>query len=174
MRLHFHMRPLLRPVVLVSLPFGAALASAQNDLLNIQTTIGSFRMIDGKGTATFTFEGTVLLADVQGDVKIEGAVKKEYDDPKLLRRTYFGKGKMTITGKWRAIQWFGTNMKGTIKGTSIVRIVGEFDKNLDTGWYWYGNDVANRNPWYTVGMTISVPLDPRMTPKPTRRGGYGG
>ena len=164
----------MRPICLSPRLMGAAMCSSQSDVLTLQTRIGSFKLIDGQGSVSFSFEGTVLLANVEGDVKIEGAVKKEFDDPKLKRKTYFGKGKITIVGKWRGIQWFGGNMRDTIKGKSIVRMVGEFDKNLDTGFYWYGNEVAERTPWFTSGMTITVPQDPRMNPKPTRRGGYGG
>lgn len=166
------------------LPFAAALlavaslCSAQraqgSDLINLRTSIGSFKLISGEGIASFTFEGTVLLIDVKGDVKVEGKVKKEFDDPKLKRKAYFGKGKITVNGSWRGIQWFGSNMQGTVKGKSIIRLAGEFDKNLDTGEYWFGNDTQNKRPWYTAGITVVVPEDLRMNPQPTRRGGYGG
>ncbi len=168
------MRLILQPILCLFLIAAAAFSSAQLDLLNFETAIGSFKMIKGKGTASFSFEGTVLLIDVVGDVKMEGQLKKEFDDPKLKRKCYFGKGKITVVGSWRGIQWFGGQMKGFIKGESIVRIAGEFDKNLDTGFYWYGTDVAKRNPWYSTGLTITVPQDPRLVPKPIRRGGYGG
>jgi len=145
-----------------------------SDVLHLKTTIGSFKLINGEGTTTFTFEGTVLLIDVVGDVKIEGTVKKEFEDPKLKRKAYFGKGKMTITGKWRGVQWFGSNMEGVVKGKATVRLQGEFDKDLNTGEYWYGDKVNNKLPWYSTGITVTCPEDLRMNPQPTRRGGYGG
>jgi hypothetical protein len=168
------MKALIRPILLGSLLIGAAIAPAQSDTINFETTIGSFKLIDGKGTVSFSFQGTVLLVGAEGNIKMEGAVKKEFDDPKMKRTSYFGKGKLTIVGKWRGIQWFGSNMKGFIKGESLVRLTGEFDKNLDTGFYWYGDRIKDRNPWFTSGLTVKVPEDPRLNPKPTRRGGYGG
>lgn len=153
-----------------------AVAGAQglSDTIHLQTSIGSFKMIDGKGTASFSFEGTVLLVDVQGSVKAEGNLRVEFDEPKMKRKAYYGKGKLTIQGSWRGIQWFGSNLLGSVKGTSKIRLTGEFDKNLSTGTYWYGNKTQDKLPWYTTGITVVVPEDPRLNPKPTRRGGYGG
>lgn len=165
---------LLAASSLAALSLGQAAKSPYSDTIHLQTSIGSFKLIDGKGTASFSFEGTVLLVNAEGNVKVEGAVKKEFDDPKMKRRSYFGRGKITVTGSWRGIQWFGSNMKGFVKGKCILRLTGEFDRNLDTGFYWYGDRVNDKNPWYTSGITVPVPEDPRMNPKPIRRGGYGG
>jgi hypothetical protein len=167
-------------VALLTVSALAALSTAQatkspfSDTINLKTSIGSFKLIDGKGTASFSFEGTVLLINAEGPVKVEGAVKKEFDDPKMKRVSYFGKGKITVTGSWRGIQWFGSNLNGFVKGKCTIRLTGEFDRNLDTGFYWYGDRVDAKNPWYTSGITVPLPEDPRMNPKPIRRGGYGG
>ena len=168
------MKVVLRSLVPASLICASAFASAQADLLNMETAIGSFKLINGEGTVTFSFEGTVLLVGAEGDVKLEGDLKKEFDSKEMKRQSYFGKGRLTIKGKWRGIQWFGTNLKGFVKGKCTIRFNGEFDKNLDTGFYWYGDKFEERRPWFTSGMTIIVPEDPRSNPQPTRRGGYGG
>ena len=68
-------------------------------------------------------------------------------------------------------------MRGQEQGAGRMqmrRLAGEFDKNLNTGEYWYGENTANKRPWYTSGITVVVPEDLRMNPQPTRRGGYGG
>lgn len=152
----------------------AAGAQGMSDTINLQTSIGSFKMIDGKGTTSFSFEGTVLLIDVRGSIKTEGNLKLEFDEPKMKRKAYYGKGRITVSGEWRGIQWFGSNLLGWVKGSSKIRLTGEFDRNLSTGTYWYGNKTQDKLPWYTTGITVVVPEDPRLNPKPTRRGGYGG
>jgi hypothetical protein len=153
---------------------GLAPAQGMSDTINLQTSIGSFKMIDGKGLTSFSFEGTVLLIDVKGTVRTEGNLKLEFDDPRMKRKAYYGKGRITVEGSWRGIQWFGSNLLGYVKGESKIRLTGEFDRNLSTGSYWYGNKVNEKFPWYTSGITVVVPEDPRLSPKPTRRGGYGG
>lgn len=153
---------------------GVANAQGLSDTINLQTSLGSFKMIDGKGIASFSFEGTVLLINVEGTVRTEGNLKLEFDEPKMKRKAYYGKGKITVEGKWRGIQWFGSNMTGYVKGEAKIRLTGEFDRNLSTGVFWYGNRTNEKYPWYTTGITAVVPEDPRLSPKPTRRGGYGG
>lgn len=169
-------RTIIRQALLLGVIASAQVASAQqlSDTIHLQTGLGSFKMIDGKGTASFTFEGTVLLINVEGSVRTEGNLKLEFDDPRMKRRAYYGKGKITIVGKWRGVQWFGSNLLGYVKGDSKIRLTGEFDRSLSTGTYWYGNKTDEKFPWYTTGITVVVPEDPRLSPKPLRRGGYGG
>lgn len=159
---------------LAAISFAQGQKSPFSDTIHLKTSIGSFKLIDGKGSTSFSFEGTVLIIDAVGPVKVEGAVKKEFDNPKMKRVSYFGKGKITVNGSWRGIQWFGTNLEGYVKGKCTIRLTGEFDRNLDTGFYWYGDRVNDKNPWYVAGITVPLPEDPRMNPKPIRRGGYGG
>lgn len=142
-----------------------------SDELYLTTHIGSFKLINGKGSTSFSFQGTVLLVDVKGDIKVEGSLKLEFDDPKMKRKAYFGKGKITVTGEWRGIQWFGSELTGMVKGVCTVRLSGEFDNNLDTGFYWFANKPAEKLQWYTTGMTVQVPQDPRLNPNPVRRSG---
>lgn len=170
------MRTIIKTTALLAALAATPLASAQalSDTLHLQTSLGSFKMIDGTGTASFSFEGTVLLVNVEGDVRTEGNLKLEFDDPRMKRRAYYGKGKITIVGKWRGVQWFGSNLRGFVKGNSKIRLTGEFDKDLSTGNYWYGDKTDEKFPWYTTGITVVVPEDPRLSPKPLRRGGYGG
>ncbi len=103
--------------------------------MHLQTNLGSFKLVDGKGRAEFTFTGTVLLSQVKGQASVTGDVRKEYDA--RGRQVYSGTGKVVVVGSWRGIQWFGRNMKGFWYGAGVARVGGEFDRNLKTGELWY-------------------------------------
>lgn len=135
--------------------------------LYFETNLGSFRSANGAGKLHFSFEGTVLIHNWDLDVKpkdiekapktykvtLQGKIRKEYE--RHGRAVYFGKGTITIEGSWRAVQWFGKNMKGYWTGQGAMSIVGEFDKQGNTGLYWY--DPARKNYWPTSLMELSLP-----------------
>jgi hypothetical protein len=58
-------------------------------------------------------------------------------------------------------------------GNAIIRLTGEFDRNLDTGSYWY-DDPTNKRPWQATG-TINIVVPPQEwsgeRPKERRAGG---
>lgn len=138
-----------------------------SETLYFQTNLGSFRSANGAGKMTFSFSGTVLIHNWDLDVKtkdiekapktykvtLQGNIRKEYE--RHGRAVYFGKGTITIEGAWRAIQWFGKDMKGQWTGQGAISIVGEFDKQGNTGTYWY--DPAKKNFWPTSLMELSLP-----------------
>jgi len=97
--------------------------------MNLQSNLGTFRSIDGEGRFDIAFKGSLLVSKLEGKVTPVGAIKKEYD--KYGRQVYFGEGRLVVEGKWRAIQWFGTNMRTTWYGKGIILILGEFDKDLN-------------------------------------------
>lgn len=123
--------------------------------MNFQTKLGSFRLIDGEGKVDFTFKGTVMVSklnDAEGfgsDVLFTGNVKKEYEG--MDRVIYHGEGRCVVVGKWRAVQWFGSNMKGFWYGKGMARFVGEFDRDLNTGQFWY-EDPEKRFNWFATGV----------------------
>lgn len=123
--------------------------------LHLSTRIGSFKMIDGVGTVEMSFTGTVLLSQVKGGVTPSGNLRKEYDEKG--KQTYHGTGKIVVKGPFRAIQWFGTDMQARWVGRGVARIQGEFDQNLETGYYWYGNKPNEKVPWSMYGMTLLNP-----------------
>lgn len=125
------------------------------DTIFMETNLGSFRLINGKGRVEFSFTGTVLVSGLKGTVTPTGNVRKEYD--KNGRVAYFGTGKMVVDGEWRAVQWFGRNMKGTWWGAGIVRMYGEFDSKLDTGLYWFASD-PEKKYWSPYGTERVFPL----------------
>jgi hypothetical protein len=117
----------------------AVLAERGEGRLNFRTNLGSFKILDGAGRLEFDFKGTVLVSNLKGGaVQTTGTIRKEWD--KDGRQVFTGRGRMTVTGTWRAVQWFGSGLSGFWEGKGIIRIVGEFDRELKTGDYWYEGD----------------------------------
>jgi hypothetical protein len=123
-----------------------------------QTNLGSFKLLNGEGRVEFSFSGTVLLSHVEGKIEPRGNLRQEFNDRN--RRAYFGTGTIVVEGKFRAIQWFGSNMKGQWHGRGIARLIGEYDKNLETGYYWYASS-GDKRPWYNVATEFVLPEDER-------------
>ncbi|MDI9641422.1 hypothetical protein QPK87_07105 [Kamptonema cortianum] len=147
--------------------------------LHVETNVGSFKSIEGQGTLRVSFTGTLLVTHLRdGEMKVlSGKLRKEYD--KNGRAVYTGTADVEITGKWRGVQWFGTNMKCDWNGHGFMRVSGEFDKDMKTGRYWYGNKPENWMPLpSTTLQSLPVPqanagADPTIKPK-ARQGGIGG
>ena len=124
--------------------------------LHLKTNIGSFKMVSGQGRVEVSFTGSLLISQLKdGSAVVAGNVRREYEGHG--RELWFGTGKAVITGSWRAIQWFGRNMNAVWFGRGAIRLAGEFDKNLNTGEYWF-DDPKTRNPWMTAGLaTVTLP-----------------
>lgn len=139
--------------------------------LHFQTNLGSFRIIDGEGRVQFRFRGSLLISNLEGDYSITGETRKEYEDED--RVVYSGEGTVTVVGNWRAIQWFGTNMQGVWYGKGLMRIVGEFDRDGNTGTYWY-DDPNNFRYWPATAVNnVQLPepitgVDPSVVPERRR------
>jgi hypothetical protein len=168
-----HNRFFLLALFCLSLSSAAITASAQNgvpsvDVMHLTTNLGSCKIFNGTGTISLTFKGTALVADVKGTIVPSGNVKEEYNAHG--RRAFFGSGTLTVTGAWRSIQWFGSDLSATWKGRGGVTVYGEYDKNLKTGEIWYGNE-AEKIPWSTGGRTLFLPVAQASAPKaPVLRG----
>ncbi len=139
-----------------------------DDTIYFETALGSFKILNGRGKITFSFKGTVLVSGLDGKAAVTGKVKKEYEHDG--RTAYFGEGTIELLGTWRGLQWFGSNMKGVFTGEGNIRLFGEFDKNLDTGFYWY-KSLPAKNVWYTSGIEVKLPPPDYMKTAPTRGGG---
>ena len=148
-------------------------------VFHMQTNLGSFKIIDGEGRVEFSFSGTVLLTNhSDGEMQIvSGNLRKEYDKNK--RVVYTGTGKVVVTGKWRGLQWFGSDMNAVFYGKGYVRVTGEFDRNLNTGHYWYDDEAAKLA--FPSSSVMSLPLPPanyganlKAKPKPNQGGTAGG
>lgn len=169
-------------LLLFAVSFGSLGAYAQDNpnygVLNFKTKLGSFKVPDGQGELTFSFKGTVLVSKLKGTVNVSGNVRKEYEGRE--KRVFFGQGTITVKGTWRAVQWFGTDLSARWYGAGMIELVGEFDRNLETGKYWYGERVDKSENWGPYMTTRYLPdktqigtnVEPRVrnnpinTPKP--------
>ena len=137
-----------------------SLAMAQNSLpirngvLHFTCNIGAFKLFNGDGTVKFHFKGTVLVREYQGNLSVTGDVRKEYDSHN--RVAYFGDGDIAFTGHFNALQWFGTDLSGEWDGRGGFRVYGDYDKDLNTGWFWYDND-AKKTAWPTQSSNMTLP-----------------
>jgi len=140
----------------------------------MHTNVGSFKIIDAVGRVEFTFTGTVLISGYEGAPPIiTGKVRKEHEVGG--RAVYNGTGKVVLVGKWRGVQWFGKKMEGVWFGTGVIRVQGEYDKDLKTGELWY-DDPKTLIYWPAQG-TMDHQLPPRqipgsstVTPQPKKKG----
>ncbi len=139
--------------------------------IHLNSNLGSFKMY-GEGAVTVNFTGTILVSQLQGNVSYTGTVKEEYEG--LGRQIFHGKGQIKVTGKWRAIQWFGSDMDAVWYGGGFMRIMGEFDRDLKTGLYWY-EDAEDKKPWQTFLFEVYLPeLRRNVAPGVAqKRGGRG-
>jgi hypothetical protein len=175
-------RCLRRFAVSIPLFVLGSLLSAQvtEDTIYFETQIGSFKLLNCKGELNFKFQGTVLISGMDGTITPTGSLKREYTNEgqkgitKATQRiAYFGTGALVLKGKWRGVQWFGTGMSGSFAGNGIMRMSGEFDKNMNTGHYWYKSD-PTKQIWYNSGIERTIPPNAgRNVGKPVRKGGGG-
>ena len=131
-----------------------------SDTLNFETSVGSFKLLGSDetpatGNLSFNFNGTVLVTGEDAKVAVEGDVRQEYENKEFAKKIYFGKGKLTVTGKVRSVQFFGSDLKGSFKGVGIMRMYGEFDQDLNTGFYQFAG--GDKIPWGTGGVQTPVP-----------------
>lgn len=142
------------------------------DIIHMRTKIGTFKMINGQGRADISFSGSMLISQYKGDpLIVQGSLRKEFD--RNGRAVYHGKGRIVLSGSWRSVQWFGQNMTGWWFGNGVIRMRGEFDKDLNTGEYWFQNP---KDVYYFPSMgtiDVAIPFKPvagSVSPvKPKRR-----
>lgn len=163
---HMRIRPYLLLTGILAASAFAQIPQGADELI-FETHVGSFKILGGadpaRGKITLSFTGTVLVNDLDGSIVIAGNVKKEFENKQRKEQCYFGTGTITVEGKFRSLQWFGRDMKANFKGVGIVRLNGEYDKNLDTGWVRYGNETKNQ-PWFQGGRQMEVPQPKSLQP----------
>lgn len=125
-----------------------------------KANVGSFKILGGggspaKGRLEVSFNGSVLVSGLQGTVIPSGAVREEISVPRRNKKVYFGHGKLIVEGSYSGIQFFGRDVDGVFHGWGLVRLFGEFDRNLNTGEYWYQG--GEHKPWGTGSTPVYVP-----------------
>ena len=123
-------------------------------IMHFNSNLGSFKTIPGKGRMEVSFTGTFLVSGLQGTHSVSGDLVKEFEG--MERVLYHGTGTITVEGEWRALQWFGSNMTGTWYGAGQIRLTGEFDRDLNTGEYWF-DDPGEKFPWSTNMQQFGIP-----------------
>jgi hypothetical protein len=58
------------------------------------------------------------------------------------------------------VQWFGRDLDAVWYGEGMARLVGEFDEDLKTGFYWY-DDPKIKFPWFPTAVT-EIYLPPKQ------------
>lgn len=169
---------LLAPALMaVAIAAPAMSQQERYDTIFFRTKLGSFKILGvadklAEGRIEMTFTGTVL---VNGTPKITptGSLRREYYRPEHQQTAYHGTGKLIIDGKFDSIQWFGRDMNAKWTGFGVARLFGEFDKDLNTGEYWYIENPADIHEWGALGSrTVNNPpsiTDYKVIPK--ARGG---
>lgn len=121
--------------------------------MHLQTQVGSCKFLNGRGRVEISFQGSILLSNVRGRKEITGNLVRQYNANG--RELYYGKGRIVVTGQWRAIQWFGENFRAVWFGQGSVRVSGEYARNpqtgeFETGFFWY-EDPTKRTAWPAQG-----------------------
>lgn len=153
--------------------------SQKSTVLNLQTKIGSFKMLGvgttpASGTIVMNFTGTVLVSGLKGKLTPSGNVRREIYHENRGKQVFFGTGKLIIQGSFQGVQWFGRNLTATVDGFGVLRLAGEFDRELNTGFYWYGPK-GEKKPWNTGGITVTStpPVEPKVAAPRVRDIGKG-
>lgn len=139
------------------------------EVMHFQSNLGSFKIIPGKGHLECSFQGTFLISNLKGTHTVTGDVVNEYAG--MDRTVYHGRGHVSVDGEWRALQWFGSDMTATWYGAGQIRLTGEFDRNLNTGEFWF-DDPGDRQPWATNMQQFGLPVQRpglRAGEKPIRK-----
>lgn len=136
--------------------------------IRFRANLGSFKIINGSGRVEVSFSGSMLISGLKPGTKLSvtGQLSKQYDSGG--RTVYFGVGKVVVDGEWRGIQVFGKKMDGLWYGKGVIRLSGEYDKNLNPGDYWYEKS-TEPGKWPSTGsFDLTVP-PPGNAPPPIRK-----
>ena len=163
---------------------GSAVASADDNVakdLYFQCNVGSFKALGNAGdpalgTLSISFKGTLLISrkTPTSVVTVTGSIRKEKEDVRHGKEVYFGEGSVKIVGGFDAVQFFGQNLTGEFHGKGFFRFYGEFDKDLNTGSYWF-TPGGKKTDWGTGGAGVPMPYPmryqaPQVTIKPKGKG----
>ncbi|HWD38466.1 MAG TPA: hypothetical protein VG944_06430 [Fimbriimonas sp.] len=145
--------------------------------VHLESNVGSFKIKRGgedldDGVLDISFKGTILVSGLIGEatptapaVQETGTGQMQKDLQTWNKRLFHsaGVGKLHVKGKFDGIQFFGQDVSAYYRGTGVIQLYGEFDKNLNTGSYWYDETPKDKGFWGTGGAIIT----PRPRPDAT-------
>jgi hypothetical protein len=130
--------------------------------IHLTTAIGSFKIKRGSeannfGLLQMTFKGTVLVSGLKGVVTVGGGTALEFEQTDFNKKVYFSKGggTLTVKGEFGGVQFFGQDLSAYYRGDGVLQLFGEFDKNLNTGFYWYDETPSDKKYWNTTGQQVT-------------------
>jgi hypothetical protein len=141
--------------------------------IHLVSEIGAFKIKRGSeaqnyGLLDITFKGTVLVSGLKGTVTPSKGAFLAFPQPKYNKKVYFSKGigNLKVFGQFGGIQFFGQNVNAYYRGDGVIQLFGEFDKNLNTGFYWYDQTPSDKQFWGTSGRTITPTpyVNPQLSP----------
>lgn len=144
--------------------------------LHLATKIGSCKFFNGQGRVEINYSGSLLIHGLKGKYTVSGNLVRQYHSPKRERELFYGKGKIVVTGSFKALQWFGRDFSAVWYGAGRVRLTGEYYESatkpgtFESGWLWY-NDPSKRIAWPATG-SFEYPVPERQiapAPQPRRR-----
>jgi len=144
--------------------------SSRFNTLAFDSGPGSFRT-EGTGKLvidTLDGVGTVYVSQYKGVPPAVTGMRLEYSDPNRL--CYHGMGRVVLDGKFRAVNYLGSRVKGSFTGKGFFRLYGDLDNDLRTGLVWYPGFTKNGKQvleyWETYGREFHIPMPAKYDPRP--------
>jgi hypothetical protein len=135
--------------------FGMSQPTPQNQQMDFESKIGAMRFFNCDGKIKLSFKGTVLIRNYKGSLTTTGNLRKEYNEHG--RSVFFGDGSITLDGHWESMQWFGRDMVGSWFGRGGFRLYGDYDRNMETGFWWVDGVEKDKLPWPTQSSNYVLP-----------------
>jgi hypothetical protein len=130
--------------------------------VHMTAEIGAFKIKRGSeapdyGCLEISFKGTVLVSGLKGTAVPSNGAFLDFSQPQYKKDVYFSKGigKLVVTGQFEGIQFFGQHVNAHYRGDGVIQLYGEFDKDLNTGLFWYDTRPEPKQYWSTNGITIT-------------------
>ncbi len=128
--------------------------------LHILAQYSGCRIVNGEGQLNIELTGTLLVSGLKGTIYPTSSIQLEYNS--YDRKVYYGSGKITLKGKFRALQWQGQRLKMDWSGKGKAYAIGEYDPKGKHGVYWYG-DSLKKTPlptnWLNPIVLVKHPIN---------------
>lgn len=168
------LRPLF--IAMLAVPVLASAQSPSNSpygVINLDSKLGAFKIkrynisSPAEGRLELSFDGSLLISGYKGkpfEPTMKGLII-EFPDPSVLpnfnrsnieKVVLHGKGSVVLDGSYMAVECFGRNIKARWNGRGVIHLFPEFDKNQETGYYWY-KTLKSKQPWPMPNIHLEIP-----------------